>query len=138
MSEQSTTHDLLERVRTGLEDYGRGDFDGAMRFFTSDAVWDMTGGEAFVGTAAIRGFFEEFYRQFESLVVEVEEVRDFGGEILLAVNTMRGRPLGSAVEVRQRGGFVIEGKAGFATRLTAYSDTDQALIAAERLAESRA
>ena len=137
MPEEATTPDLVDRVRAGLEAYGRADFDGAVRFLTPDAVWEMKGGESFEGIAAIRGFMEEFYCHFEGFEVEVEEIRDLGGEVLLAVNMMRGHPLGSAGEVWQRGAFVYEGKAGFAVRATAYTDIDEARAAAERLAEER-
>jgi len=41
------------------------------------------------------------------------------------------------VEVRQRGEFVYEIKAGLAVRCTAYSDIDEARAAAERLAQER-
>ena len=138
MLEEHTADDLVERVLVGFDAYGRGDFDAAVRFFTPDAVWEMKGGPTFIGTAAIRGFMEEFYRQFAGFEVELEEVRDLGGEVLLAVNTMRGRPLGSTGEVQQRGAFIYEGEAGLAARCTAYSDVDEARAAAERLAKERA
>ena len=137
MSQESTNLDLIERARVGMEAFGRGDFDVALSFFTRDAVWDMKGGETFEGIAAIRAFFDGFYGQFESFAVEHEEIRDLGGEVMLVVNTMSGHPLGATVEVRQRGGFVIEGKGGFAERLTAYTDIDDARAAAERLAKER-
>jgi ketosteroid isomerase-like protein len=136
MPEESTTPDLVELVRAGFEAYSRGDFDGTARFFAPDAVWDMKGGETFEGIAAIRGLMEEFYRQFESFAVEIDEVRDLGGEVVIAVNTMRGYPLGSTVEVRQRGLFVYEHKAGLAVRCTGYTDIAEGRAAAERLAES--
>jgi len=137
MSDESTTPDLVELVREGFEAYGRGDFEGAIGFFSHDAAWEMIGGETFEGTAAIRAFMEEFYNQFESFKVEVEEIRDLGGEVLVVVNTMRGHPLGSPVEVRQRGGFVYEIKDGLAVRCTGYSDINGAHAAAERLAKER-
>jgi ketosteroid isomerase-like protein len=137
MPDESTTPDLVERVRARFEAYARGDFDGTARFFPPDAAWEMKGGETFEGIAAIRGFMEEFFRHFESFDVEVEEIRDLGGQVVVAVNTMRGYPLGSAGEVRQRGLFVYQGKAGLAVRCTAYSDSDDGRAAAERLAESR-
>jgi ketosteroid isomerase-like protein len=137
MPEESTTPDLVERVRAAFDAYGRADFDGTVGFFVPDAVWETRGGETFEGIAAIRAFMEEFRSHFEGFGVEVEELRDLGGEVLLAVNMMRGHPLGSAGEVWQRGAFVYEGKAGFAVRATAYTDIDEARTAAERLAQER-
>ncbi len=138
MPEESTTPDLVERVRAAFEAYGRADFDGTVGFFAAHAVWENKGGETLEGIAAIRAFMEEFRSHFEGFEVEVEELRDLGGEVLLAVNMMRGHPLGSAGEVWQRGAFVYEGKAGFAVRATAYTDIDEARAAAERLAQERA
>jgi ketosteroid isomerase-like protein len=137
MANESTTPDLVRRVRAAFEAYGRADFDGTVVFFAADAVWEIKGGETFEGIAAIRAFMEEFRSHFEGFEVEVEELRDLGGEVLLAVNIMRGHPLGSAGEVWQRGAFVYEGKAGFAVRATAYTDIDEARAAAERLAKER-
>jgi ketosteroid isomerase-like protein len=137
MSEESTTPDLVELVREGFEAFERGDFDAAARFFTPDAVWNMTGGETFEGIAAIRGFMEEFVSHFESFEVELEEIGDLGGEIVIAVNTMRGHVQGSAMEVRQRGLFIYEGKNGLAMRCTAFTDIDEGRVAAKRLAQQR-
>jgi hypothetical protein len=41
-----------------------------------------------------------------------EQTLDLGDEVVLAVNTMRGHPGGSFAEVRQRGAFIYETKAG--------------------------
>jgi hypothetical protein len=37
MPKESTTPDLAERVRVGLEAFGRADFDAALRFFAPNA-----------------------------------------------------------------------------------------------------
>jgi ketosteroid isomerase-like protein len=137
MADEPASPDLAERAHAAFEAFGRGDFDGTMRFIAPDAAWAMMGGEIFEGTAAIRAFMEEFYRQFEGLELEAEETRDLGREVVLVVNTMRGRPIGSSAEVRQRGAFVCEARAGIAVRVTAYSDVDEGRAVAERLAGSR-
>ncbi len=138
MPDESTGVDLVERVREGFDAFRRRDFDAAASFFAPGATWDMRGGGTFEGIAAIRAFMEEFVSHFESFDVEVEEIRDLGGEVVIAVNTMGGYAPGSAVEVRQRGLFIYEGKAGLAVRCTAYTDIDEGRAAAERLAKERA
>jgi ketosteroid isomerase-like protein len=137
MSEESMTPDLVERVRAAFEAYGRADFEGTVRFFAPDAVWEMKGGETFQGIATIRVFMEEFHSHFEGFEVEVEEIRDLGCDAVLAINTMRGHPLGSAGEVWQRGAFIYEAKDGLAVRVTSYNDIDEGRAVAERLAEER-
>ncbi len=80
MSEESTTPDLVERVRAAFEAYGRADFDGTVEFFTADAVWENEEAETFEGIAGIRAFLEEFRSHFEGFEVEVEELRDLAGK----------------------------------------------------------
>ena len=137
MPEDPTPLDPVEIARAGFEAFARGDFDGAVGFFTPNAVWEMVGGETFEGTQAIRGFMEDFCGHFERFGVDVEEIRAFSDVVLFVVNTMWGRPLNSTVEVRQRGGFVYEIEDRLAVRCTAYSNVDEARAAAERLAEER-
>ena len=137
MPEESTTPDLAERVRAGLEAFGRADFDAALRFFAPNAMWAMDGGDTFEGVAAIRDFIEDVYSQFQGLEVDVEEIRELGGDVVLAVNTMRSHPGGSSAEVRQRGAFIYATEAGLTVRVTSSSDIDAARAAAERLAEER-
>jgi SnoaL-like domain len=62
MSEEPTTPDLVERWRQANEAFVRRDFDAMMSFFAPDAVWDLSsaGIGRFEGTAAIRGFHEDW------------------------------------------------------------------------------
>jgi len=53
MSEESTTHDLIELTQRLYETADVGDFDAMMRFFGPDAVWDQS--EAGIGTFESRG-----------------------------------------------------------------------------------
>jgi len=41
MTEESTTPDLVEKVRVMLEAADRADFDAALAFYAPDAVWVM-------------------------------------------------------------------------------------------------
>ena len=43
MPEESTTPDLVELTRRLLEAVNRRDFDAAMGFFATDAVWESVG-----------------------------------------------------------------------------------------------
>ncbi len=60
MSEESTTHDLVELTRRRVAAVDSVDIDAMTGFFASDAVWDSTpmGLEVYEGKAAIRRFFD--------------------------------------------------------------------------------
>ena len=137
MSEESTTPDLVEFTRHSVEAANRGDFDALLRGYAPDAVWDLNplgGLGTFEGHAAIRGFLEDWFRAWEELDFELEEVSDLGGGVVFAVVIQDGRPVGGDGRVRQREGWVYLWMAGSIVRLTT-SEVDQARAAAERLAE---
>jgi ketosteroid isomerase-like protein len=136
MSEQSTTPDLVELVREQLQALDRRDLVGVMSRVAEDTVLDGRFGDVFEGRAAIRRFLEDWFRTFEELDFELEEVIDLGGGIVFAVVIQDGRPVGGDGRLGQREGWVYLWVAGSIARLT-ISEVDQARAAAERLAEQR-
>jgi ketosteroid isomerase-like protein len=135
MSEEPTTSDPVELVRKQLEAADRGDLDGVMTSVAEDAVLDGRV-DLVEGRAAIRGFIDEWFKAYEELHYEVEEVSHLGGGVVFAVVRQNGRPVGSAGHVRQREGWVYLCAGASITRLTT-SDVDEARAAAERLAKER-
>ena len=137
MSEESTTHDLVELMGRTFEAANRRDLDAVAGSFAEDAIFDgRAAGALFEGRAAIRRFLEDWFGAYEELEVGLEEVRDLGNGVVFAVVIQNGRPAGSAGHLRQREGWVFVWVRGLIARLTAY-DIDEARAAAERLAESR-
>jgi ketosteroid isomerase-like protein len=139
MSEESTTPDLVERVRETVEVGGRRDLDALLPFYAPEAVWDMSkvGMGEFAGPAAIRGFFEDWFSSYEEMQWVAEEIRDLGNGVTLAVVVQTGRPVGSTSEVQVRSAAVSIWTDGLAEKVTHYQDIDEARAAAERLAEER-
>jgi len=135
MPDESTTPDLVELVRKQVEALDRGDFDGVMSSVTEDGVLDGRA-DLIEGRAAIRGFLEEWFRAYEELEFELEEVSHLGGGVVFAVVIQDGRLVGSDGHVRQREGWVYLCVGGSIARLTT-SDVDQARAAAVRLAQER-
>ncbi len=88
------------------------------------------------GRAAIRGFLEDWFRAYEELDFELEEVSHLGGGVVFAVVIQDGRLVGSAGRIRQREGWVYLCVGGSIARLTTF-DVDQGRAAAERLAQER-
>jgi ketosteroid isomerase-like protein len=139
MSQESTTPDLVELTRRAVEAAERGDWDAVMSVFAPHAVWDMSPQRLgiFEGRPAIRGFLEDWWRAYEELAVEVDEVLDFGNGVGMRVITQRGRLAGSASEVRQRSADVFLWVDGLIESVTAYLDIEEARAAAECLAKER-
>ena len=135
MTEESTTPDLVELVRKQVEALDRGDLDGVMSSVAEHGVLDGRA-EFIEGRTAIRGFLEEWFRAYEELDFELEEVSHLGGGVVFAVAIQNGRLVGSAGHLRQREGWVYLWVGGSIARLTT-SEVDEARAAAERLAEER-
>ena len=136
MSHESTTPDPVELVRRQFEALNRRDFDGVMSSVAEDGILVGRFGDFFEGRAAIRGLVEDWFRPWEELDFELEEVSDLGGGIVLAVVIQDGRPVGGEGRFRQREGWVYLWVGSSMARLTA-SEVDQARAAAQRLAEER-
>ena len=136
MSQESTTPDLVELVRKQLEALDRHDLDGVMNSVAEDTVLEGRVENFVEGRAAIRRFLEDWFRAWEELDFELEEVSDLGGGVVFAVVIQDGRPVGGDGRVRQREGWVYLCVRGSIARLTT-SDVDQARAAAERLAHER-
>jgi ketosteroid isomerase-like protein len=139
MSEEPTTPDSFKSMRRTMVAYSRGDFDVQMSFYAPDAVLDMSarGLGVFEGRAAIRGFWEDYYRSFEDLRFELEEALDFGNGVMFAVVRQGARPAGSGARVQTREAWVSVWEGDVFTRGSSYGDIDEARAVAERLAESR-
>ena len=136
MSKEFTTPDPVELVRKQLEALDRRDVDGVMNNVAEDGVLEGRVEEV-EGRAAIRRFLvEDWFRAYEELNYELEEVSDLGGGVVFAVVIQDGRPVGGDGRVRQREGWVYLWVGGSIARLTT-SEVDQARAAAERLAEQR-
>ena len=140
MPEESTTPDLVERTRDLYEISNRGDIDAMMTFYAPDVVWDAspTVGNVFEGMATFRGFAQDYLAAFEDHEWTAEVLVDLGGGVVFAVATQKARPKGSTGYVHSREGWVTEWTDGLITRVTTYSDIDEARAVAERLAQELA
>jgi ketosteroid isomerase-like protein len=137
--DESTTPDSFKPLRRTVEAYRRGDLDAHMSSYAPDAVLDMSarGLGIFVGRAAIRGFWEDYYRSFDDLKFELEQALDLGRGVMFAVVRQDARPARSGGRVRTREAWVSVWEEGMLVRGSSYSDLDEGRAAAERLAESR-
>jgi ketosteroid isomerase-like protein len=139
MAEESTTPDLVELTGRALEAGDRLDFDAMLSFWGPDPIWDMSpiGLGVYEGAAAIRGFFEDWIGTYEDWKTDPVEILDLGGGVVFVLLLQDARLVGSRRHVRLRYASVVVWENGMVLRTTNYSDIDEALAAAERLAEER-
>jgi len=133
--EESTAPDPLQLTHELSEAEG---VDATMRFYGADAVYDMsqTGMGIFEGPPAIRGFLEGWYEAYDDEYSEERlEVTHVGNGVVFAA--VRHKASLSGSPVRGLYGYVLVWDDGTLTRITVYTDVDEAHAAAERLAESR-
>ena len=136
MPEESTTPDLVERVRGLVGALDRCDVDTVVSFLAPDAVLAAEVGR-FEGVAAIRGFLEDWLANYEEFAATLEEVRDLGNGVTFSVILQHGRLVGSSGQVQLRHAMVNVWVDGFIARTVTDPDIDEARAAAERLAEER-
>jgi ketosteroid isomerase-like protein len=139
VSGDSTSADLVDLVRGFLEAADPSGVGESLRFYSADAVFDMSpvGLGVYEGREAIRHFYEDWLGAYEDSQILVEEVLELDAGIVLAVFRQDARPTGSSQRVRVRTTWVFEWVAGRVVRVTNYPATDEARAAAERLAEER-
>jgi ketosteroid isomerase-like protein len=139
MSGDPATPDLVELTRRAFGFAKSRDWDGVLSFYGPDTVWDMSPGglDKYDGPAALRRFFEEWTGSYREWDIDLEEVRDLGDGMILAVALQRGRPGRRAGWVELRFATIASWVDGRVARITGYTDIEQARAAAERLVEDR-
>jgi ketosteroid isomerase-like protein len=139
MSEESTTPDLVELVHRAFEPTASRDIDGIMSFYRADAVWDLSAGGlgVFRGRAAIREFMEDWFRAYDRIEIDFEEVVHLGGGVTFFVGSQKGRLADSGGEVAVRYACANVWVDGLIASVVNYIDIDEGRAAAERLAKER-
>src|SRR5436190_18352517 len=87
MSEESTTPDLTDSVRRGVEAFNRRDLDATVSIYAPDVVRDGTGRRIgrFDGVAAFRAFLEDWLAGYDEVKLDAEEVLDLGNGVAFAI-----------------------------------------------------
>jgi len=133
MPEESTTTDLVERVRGLVGALDRCDVDSVVSFQAPDAVLEAAVGR-FEGVAAIRGFIEDWLANYEEFAATLEEVRDLGNGVTFGVIRQQGRLVGSSGHVQLRHAAVYVWVDGVIARGISGPDIAEGRAGAERLA----
>ncbi len=136
MPVESATPDRVELVREQIEALNRRDLDAVMTGVAEGTIFDGRFRDVSEGRAAIRVSVEDWFRAWEELDFELEEVSDLGHGVVFAVVTQDGRPVRGDGRLRQREGWVYLWVGSSIARLTIF-EVDEARAAAEQLAEQR-
>ena len=133
MPEESTTSDLVERVRGLVGDLDRHDPDTFASFHAPDAVFDAYRGR-FEGVAATIGFVEAWVASYEDFAVAL------GNGVVFTVVSHKGRLLGAARYLHQLTGriFVFVNDLGASVTFYPEAQIGAARGAAERLGKEQA
>jgi ketosteroid isomerase-like protein len=133
-----TSTDLVALTRRTYHLARAGDWDALLDMYRPEIVWDMSpaGLGVYEGPAAIRAFFEEWTGSYEEYEIVPEEILDLGSGVVFVVVVQNGRLAGSSGRVQLRYASVVVWADGGASRITNYTDLDEARSAAQRLAGS--
>jgi ketosteroid isomerase-like protein len=139
MSEESATPDLVELTHQVWLQIKRQDWDAVLRFFSPDAVYDMSpvGLGTFEGHDAMRRSWEEWWGMFPDGAWDVEQVLSMSRGVVFVEIETHSRVPGSASTVGMGGAFVYEWTSDKIARVIAYREIPEARAAAERLAKER-
>ncbi len=78
-------------------------------------------------TSGALEWFRNLYDTLDEVHVEYSEIRDLGGDRVLAVGRMRTRGKGSGAETESPFASVTQAKDGKAIRISTYLDLEEAL-----------
>src|SRR4029450_10844310 len=126
----------VEIVRRGFAKFNRGEIEGGLAEWPSDAIWAWSQSRGldagvFRGRDEIRAFGQRFRAAFEEIRVELVELIEVEDDLLIAENVayIRGR---EGIEVQARSAWLIPTRDGEQTSLTMYQTRQEALEAAGR------
>lgn len=126
----------VEVVERGVAAFNRGDWDAALELLTDDVVWvpflaSLETPGSLYGKEAIRRAWEGQRETLggESFGIDVLEVVNIGPGTILIVHRLRGRGVGSGLEVNIEYATLWTFRSGKAARIDAYADKAEALAA---------
>ena len=131
---QAMPQENVERVRRATDAYNRGDLDGILENWASDAVLDWSRSHGFDagvfrGHGEIRAFWRRLLAAFDNVRVELVDPIEVENGLLIVENVayLRGR---DGIEVQARSTWRITIRDGETTSLTLYQTKQDALEAA--------
>ena len=124
----------VEIVRRTFRAFAEEGLDGLAEFWDPDIDWRAIEGAPddvgeMHGSAAMRRYFGEWIEMFDELTLVPEEIRDLGGECVVAEQRVSGRAKISGAKTELRYAVVYILRDGKIVRGREYANLGQALAA---------
>lgn len=129
--------DRIEIINHFLGAWNQGDVDAVLEHITEDGEWHpvvVIEREVFRGHDGFRRFIEGWMATWESWNLEVEELREYGDQ-LLAFTRVRAKGRGSGVELDQPMAHLFAFRGDLLRRGDSFFDRDEAVAIAESRAQ---
>jgi ketosteroid isomerase-like protein len=126
----------VEAVRRSYEAFNKDGLSGAIAFWDPEIVWHtdplVPEPGVYTGADAVRTYLEGFIRAFGAWHIDLHEIIDLGGDDVLSLLTIAGRPLGQTAEETQLldWAWIVSVRDGKTTRVRSFFDKEKALEAA--------
>jgi ketosteroid isomerase-like protein len=120
----------IEAFLRGVDAINRLDVETALALTHEDCVFEPLRSQtegAFVGHEGMRRFLADTAQTFEMFKATYTDIRDLGGERLLAIGTIRMRGRGSGAEASVVSAAVVEFSGGRMLRYRDYGEARPAL-----------
>ncbi len=127
--------DNVEIVERGYMAFREGGIEALMPYLHPEIEWqtpeeDVQRKEPYVGHEGVREFFRLFDEEMSGLAIQVEEILDGDGCVLVLLTTRsRGRASGVPIDIHDAH-LLTHDDEGLATSLRMFLDRDKALAAA--------
>ncbi len=123
----------MEIMRRGYAAFAEKGVEGAIPFFTEDAVIysiaEWPDDPEYHGHDGLRKLTRQWTENFDSFGFDISELRD-GGDTVIALYELVGETKGSATPIRMQIGAVCEFRDGRVARQRLFSNWESALEAA--------
>jgi len=127
----------VELVKAAFDAWNDGKLEDVLPFVAEDIEWLEVEGRPEVGmegevrgSETVRSMLESLFETWETYRLEPEQVRDLGGDRVIAVMRESARGRASGAEVASRWGYLLTIRDGKLARVEAYRDPKRALEAA--------
>jgi ketosteroid isomerase-like protein len=135
--------DVVDVVRRNMDAWNRGDVAELVALAHPDLEWHpastaaLTGEQTgYSGPEGMRQWWREMHEAFDGLHNEIHEVRSLTRDTALVLGTLRGTGRAGGVPIAQPFGMLLEFEGGLFIRGRSWFDPEEALRAAEALAQS--
>jgi ketosteroid isomerase-like protein len=123
------------KFRAGFEAVNRRDIDAVLDLLDPEIEWNLSAAfpdlPVYHGHAGVRHFFEDVFKLWDEWRIEIDEIHE-QGDYVLVLGSWSGKGKGSAVPVRDTGGWFWRLKDRKGVLMRFYANPSEAVRAMER------